>query len=88
MKRAKLMCVVPGCPRWSLPRLNQTQVGPLADTEVMCPEHWRSIPIKFRRIYRRARSVFFAETNPQTADRCRRLWRWLKRNAIERSVGI
>jgi hypothetical protein len=87
-ERAKLMCCVPGCPRWSWPRTNQTQLGPLIDTEVLCPDHWRSIPIAFRRVYRRARNVFFGMTTAANAECCSRLWRWLRRQAIERSVGI
>lgn len=88
MTRETLMCIVPGCSHWSWPRINETSVGPLVDTEVMCPEHWRSIPLTFRRVYRRARKGFFAETSTVSAERCSRLWRWLRRNAIERSVGI
>lgn len=88
MKRSKIMCRVPGCPRWSWPRTNQTKLGPITDDEVLCPDHWRIIPIRFRRVYRRARSAFFAETTERNHKRCQRLWAWLTREAIERSVGI
>lgn len=87
-KRAKILCSVPGCPRWSWPRINQTQLGPITDDAVLCKDHWRIIPIRFRRVYRRARVSFFTETSRINAERCSRLWRWLTRQAIERSFGI
>jgi hypothetical protein len=86
--RRKIICRVPGCAHWALPRVNETQLGPIEDTEVLCREHWQSIPIRFRRVYRRARSAFFADTTEVNHERCRRLWAWLTRTAIERSVGI
>jgi hypothetical protein len=88
MTRARIQCRVPCCPRWSWPRVIQTQTGPITDNEVLCLDHWRIIPIRFRRVYRRARQAFFAETTKTNAERCNRLWQWLVRASIERSVGI
>jgi hypothetical protein len=87
MKRKRVPCAVPGCPHYGLPRVNQTAIGPLVDTEVICREHWHALPIGRRRIYRRARKMFFS--NPEGYHKLVQwLWRRLRNDAIERAVGI
>jgi hypothetical protein len=82
-----IRCSVPACERRVRPATLETALGPLPDTEVICRMHWQDIPAQKRRLYRRARKAF-AQAPEANAARINRLWRWLKREAIERAVGL
>lgn len=52
--------------------------------EFICCKHWQALPLRERKAYmRRQKRNLDEEVEVRW-----RLWRWLRRRAIERAVGI
>jgi hypothetical protein len=80
----RLRCVVPGCRRTSPFR---------GFDEWVCGDHWRSIRKSRRRAYGRyfkrwRRYAKVAQDGSDFHRRAAKLWHVLKREAIERAMGI
>lgn len=85
---SRIPCIVPHCPC-----MVKRHAG---ETEAICAKHWGAIPVRFRRVYHRAYrwtegGTYRRKAAPVgrhligTSDR---LWRWMKRIAIETAAGI
>lgn len=75
---ARICCCVPFCRR--------TRKADATISEWICAEHWRAVPRNDRAIYSRVkRKARFAGAWTMAAER---IWRRVKRIAIERAGGI
>lgn len=74
----RLSCCVPFCRR--------TKQNRGDEKEWICAEHWRAVPRKDRAIYARVKRE--AKAAGRWTEAAARIWRRVKRIAIERGVGI
>lgn len=84
----KVRCLVPGCRR-------HVALDDPDDTEGICSKHWPLLPRQRRAIYKTRRRELRLSLERWEIDEAKRLapivarlWRWLRRRAIERSIGI
>lgn len=80
---ARIQCCIPFCRRTRGGRKGD----PLRDgSEWICGEHWRLVPRRQRQAYGRYAREWrrFGAWEPAAA----RLWRWIKRRATERAMGV
>ncbi|RZN30487.1 hypothetical protein [Bradyrhizobium sp. Leo121] len=74
----RLTCCVPYCKR--------TTDRPF--DEWLCGKHWPLVDKKARRVYGRRARVWRRYHRHSDGEAACRLWRWIKRQAIERAAGI
>lgn len=78
----RLICSVPYCrrtlPAHRFPRCN----------EVLCPEHWKSVPAELKEKHRELRGVSLQSRDPADFDAAERVWALCKAAAIEAAAGI
>ncbi|KAB0269007.1 hypothetical protein FEZ63_02555 [Microvirga brassicacearum] len=75
----RISCCVPFCRR--------TRKNDLGFLEWICGDHWRGVPKPMRQAYGRVTRRFRRGLG-EYGSRGDRLWRRVKRAAIERAVGI
>jgi len=78
-RAGRLHCCVPFCRHTTA----RTEFN-----EWLCGDHWRLVDLMHRRVYGRQAKRwrrYRLNDNGVAADR---LWRWIKRKAIERAMGI
>lgn len=76
---SRLPCVVPGCRRTT----SRAEFD-----EWLCGDHWREIPKQARRIYGRRVRRWRRYHRYSDGLAAARIWNWLKRQAIERAMGL
>lgn len=77
----RLPCLVPGC--------KCTLAPAPGDNEGICIKHWKLADRGWRMLYNKRRRLLRADpTNAKHLNSCQRIWWRLKRQAIERAVGI
>lgn len=89
----RLACIVPGCRRTHPPIVDEV-LGQM--TEWVCGRHWRATSARYRAIYARVkrelRSGIRSGCDQAWAlgrfELRRRVWRKLRKQAVERGVGI
>lgn len=79
MKRKTLRCCVPFCERST----TRTEFS-----EWLCGDHWKLIERKHRRVYGRYVRQWRRYKICDAPEAASRLWRWMKRRAIERAAMI
>lgn len=75
----RVRCVVPFCRRTTA----RTEVA-----EWICGDHWQMVDLRARRVYGRHAKQWRRYAPHRTEATAWRLWSWIKRQAIERSLGI
>lgn len=84
----RIPCIVPHCRH--VVRCHH------GETEAICAAHWRAIPVRYRRVYTRAyhwtEGERYRRNGPPVGRRLLessdRLWRRMKRLAIEAAAGL
>ena len=82
----RICCIVPGCTRTRGLRKGETELQ--SHWEWICGVHWPATSKRLRRVWFRAKRR--TNRNPSEANLAAedRLWRRMKRHAIERAMGI